>query len=78
MSHPYLLLCASMCIYNINNNNADKYFFFRVKKLLKQIDKLQLQLAEARATNRDLKTQLTDAADYKVSNCHSIFAKLNY
>ncbi|XP_049789264.1 coiled-coil domain-containing protein 170 [Schistocerca nitens] len=39
----------------------------RVKKLLKQIDKLQLQLAESRAQVRDLKTQLADAADYKIA-----------
>lgn len=39
---------------------------FRVKKLLKQVDRLQLQLAEAKAHSRDLKTQLADAADYKV------------
>jgi hypothetical protein len=40
---------------------------FRVKKLLKQVDRFQLQLAEVRAHCRDLKTQLADAADYKVS-----------
>jgi hypothetical protein len=39
-----------------------------VKKLLKQVDRLQLQLAEARAHSRDLKTQLADAADYKVTD----------
>jgi hypothetical protein len=37
-----------------------------VKKLLKQVDRLQLNLAEAKAHSRDLKTQLADAADYKV------------
>jgi hypothetical protein len=41
---------------------------FRVKKLLKQAERLQLQLAEARAHSRDLKTQLADAADYKVTD----------
>ncbi|XP_023723104.1 coiled-coil domain-containing protein 170 isoform X2 [Cryptotermes secundus] len=39
----------------------------RVKKLLKQVDRLQLQLAEAKAHSRDLKTQLADAADYKIT-----------
>ncbi|GFG36972.1 hypothetical protein Cfor_05393, partial [Coptotermes formosanus] len=39
----------------------------RVKKLLKQVDRLQLQLSEARAHSRDLKAQLADAADYKIS-----------
>jgi hypothetical protein len=42
--------------------------FFRVKKLLKQAERLQLQLAEARAHARDLKAQLADAADYKVTD----------
>jgi hypothetical protein len=41
---------------------------FRVKKLLKQVDRLQLQLAEVRTHSRDLKTQLADAADYKVTS----------
>jgi predicted component of type VI protein secretion system len=41
---------------------------FRVKKLLKQVDRLQLQLTEARAHSRDLKAQLADAADYKVTD----------
>jgi predicted component of type VI protein secretion system len=41
---------------------------FRLKKLLKQVDRLQLQLAEARAHSRDLKAQLADAADYKVTD----------
>ncbi|XP_021937804.1 coiled-coil domain-containing protein 170 isoform X2 [Zootermopsis nevadensis] len=39
----------------------------RVKKLLKQVDRLQLQLAEVKAHSRDLKTQLADASDYKIS-----------
>jgi hypothetical protein len=43
-------------------------FCFRVKKLLKQVDRLQLQLSEARAHSRDLKAQLADAADYKVTD----------
>ena len=33
---------------------------------MKQIDRLQLQLTDAREHVRDLKAQLTDAADYKV------------
>lgn len=32
------------------------------------MDRLQLQLAEAKAHSRDLKTQLADAADYKVTD----------
>ncbi|PSN31683.1 hypothetical protein C0J52_24643 [Blattella germanica] len=39
----------------------------RVKKVMKQMDRLQLQLAEAKAHARDLKTQLADAADYKIA-----------
>jgi len=49
-----MVLCFMMC--------------FRVKKLLKQAERLQLQLAEARAHSRDLKAQLADAADYKVTD----------
>ncbi|GLH16414.1 Uncharacterized protein GBIM_20687 [Gryllus bimaculatus] len=39
----------------------------RAKKVLKQMDRLQLQLNESRNHMRDLKTQLSDAADYKIS-----------
>ncbi|CAB3378946.1 Hypothetical predicted protein [Cloeon dipterum] len=39
----------------------------RVKKMLKQIDRMQLQLAESRAQVRDLKSQLADATEYKIS-----------
>ncbi|XP_075227491.1 coiled-coil domain-containing protein 170-like [Lycorma delicatula] len=38
----------------------------RVKKLNKQLDKLQLQLAESRSLSTDLKVQLTEACDYKI------------
>nr|CAD7571336.1 unnamed protein product [Timema californicum] len=38
-----------------------------VKKLLKQVERLQLQLTDARAQARDLKTQLGDAAEYKIT-----------
>lgn len=41
---------------------------FRAKKLQKQLDKVQLQLTESRAQIRDLKLQLSDAGDCKVSN----------
>jgi hypothetical protein len=41
-------------------------FCCRVKKMLKQVDRVQLQLAESRAQVRDLKTQLADATEYKV------------
>lgn len=40
----------------------------RVKKLLKQVDRLQLQLAEAKSQIRDLNAQLAEAADYKVTH----------
>lgn len=38
----------------------------RVKKLMKQVDRLQLQLSDAKAQVRDLNAQLAEAADYKV------------
>lgn len=38
----------------------------RNKKLGKQVDKLNLQLSDARAQIRDLNSQLAEAADYKV------------
>lgn len=41
----------------------------RIKKLLKQVDRLQKQLSEAKSQIRDLNTQLAEAADYKVLNC---------
>ncbi|KAG8232946.1 hypothetical protein J437_LFUL013374 [Ladona fulva] len=37
----------------------------RVKKLLKQVERLQMQITEERETNKSLKAQLTDATDYK-------------
>ncbi|XP_025831526.1 coiled-coil domain-containing protein 170 [Agrilus planipennis] len=40
----------------------------RVKKLLKQVDKLTLQLSDAKDQIRDLNTQLAEAADYKIFN----------
>ncbi|CAH0560001.1 unnamed protein product [Brassicogethes aeneus] len=39
----------------------------RVKKLVKQVDRLQLQLAEAKSNVRDLNSQLAEAADYKIT-----------
>ncbi|XP_039285474.1 coiled-coil domain-containing protein 170 [Nilaparvata lugens] len=39
----------------------------RAKKFSKQVDRLQLQLAEVRSLNRDLKEQLTLAGDYKLT-----------
>jgi len=39
----------------------------RAKKLQKQLDKAQLQLTECRTQIRDLKLQLSDAGDCKVS-----------
>ncbi|XP_076389821.1 coiled-coil domain-containing protein 170 isoform X1 [Megachile rotundata] len=39
----------------------------RVKKLSKQIDRLQLQLSEEKSRNRELSAQLTEAADYKIA-----------
>lgn len=44
----------------------------RVKKLVKQVDRLQLQLSEAKSQIRDLNSQLSEAADYKV-NIHFHF-----
>ncbi|XP_046388712.1 coiled-coil domain-containing protein 170 [Ischnura elegans] len=40
----------------------------RVKKLLKQVERLQLQLTEERDTIKSLKSQLADAADYKITS----------
>lgn len=40
----------------------------RVKKLVKQVDRLQLQLSEAKSQIRDLNSQLAEAADYKVNS----------
>ncbi|XP_076273754.1 coiled-coil domain-containing protein 170 isoform X2 [Rhynchophorus ferrugineus] len=39
----------------------------RVKKLVKQVDRLQLQLNEAKSQVRDLNGQLAEAADYKIT-----------
>lgn len=38
----------------------------RSRKLMKQVERLELDLKEARVTIKDLKSQLTDAAEYKV------------
>lgn len=38
----------------------------RIKKLTKQVDRLHVQLIEAKDQIRDLNTQLAEAADYKV------------
>lgn len=38
----------------------------RIKKLSKQIDRLHIQLADAKDQIRDLNAQLAEAADYKV------------
>lgn len=38
----------------------------RAKKLMKQVDRLQLQLTEVKSQCRDLNAQLAEAADYKV------------
>lgn len=47
----------------------------RTKKLLKQVDRLQLQLSEAKDQVRDLNTQLAEATDYKVTMQKSQKAK---
>ncbi|CAG9761995.1 unnamed protein product [Ceutorhynchus assimilis] len=39
----------------------------RVKKLVKQVDRLQLQLNEAKMQIRELNSQLAEAADYKIT-----------
>lgn len=39
----------------------------RAKKLSKQIDRLQMQLNDEKARNRELSAQLTEAADYKIA-----------
>ncbi|XP_054002962.1 coiled-coil domain-containing protein 170 isoform X2 [Hylaeus anthracinus] len=39
----------------------------RAKKLSKQIDRLQVQFAEEKSRNRELSSQLTEAADYKIA-----------
>lgn len=38
----------------------------RVKKLIKQVDHLQVQLSEAKSQISDLNSQLAEAADFKV------------
>lgn len=40
----------------------------RVKKLVKQVERLQCQLTDAKTQIRELNTQLAEAADYKVYN----------
>ncbi|KAK0089653.1 hypothetical protein PV325_006076 [Microctonus aethiopoides] len=39
----------------------------RAKKFMKQLDRLQMQLADEKTRNRELSTQLTEAADYKIA-----------
>ncbi|XP_078037995.1 coiled-coil domain-containing protein 170 isoform X1 [Augochlora pura] len=39
----------------------------RAKKLVKQLDRLQAQYTEEKARNRELGSQLTEAADYKIA-----------
>lgn len=39
----------------------------RLKKVLKQVDRLNVQLSEARSLSRDLKCQLTEAEEYKTT-----------
>ncbi|XP_060530840.1 coiled-coil domain-containing protein 170 isoform X2 [Cylas formicarius] len=39
----------------------------RVKKLVKQVDRLQMQLSEYKNQIRDLNSQLAEAADYKIT-----------
>ncbi|KYB27926.1 coiled-coil domain-containing protein 170 isoform X1 [Tribolium castaneum] len=39
----------------------------RVKKLVKQVDRLQMQLSDAKSQIRDLNSQLAEAADYKIT-----------
>lgn len=38
----------------------------RSKKLMKQVDRMQMQLSEVKAQCRDLNSQLAEAADFKV------------
>lgn len=49
--------------------SLDALNFFRAKKLQKQNEKLQQQLTEARSSSRDLRNQLADAEEFKVSTC---------
>lgn len=42
------------------------FLSFSAKKLAKQVDRFQVQLSEEKSRNRELSTQLTEAADYKV------------
>ncbi|XP_019699519.2 coiled-coil domain-containing protein 170 isoform X2 [Harpegnathos saltator] len=39
----------------------------RAKKLVKQVERLQVQLSEEKSRNRELSAQLTEAADYKIA-----------
>lgn len=39
----------------------------RIKKLLKQVERLQIQLSDSKAQCRELNAQLAEAADYKVN-----------
>lgn len=43
----------------------------RVKKLLKQVERLQTQLADAKDQCRELNTQLAEAADFKVNRIYA-------
>lgn len=47
----------------------------RIKKLLKQVERLQIQLADSKSQCRDLNAQLAEAADYKVPK-NSLFLKI--
>ncbi|XP_066252441.1 coiled-coil domain-containing protein 170 isoform X3 [Euwallacea similis] len=53
----------SKCLLQSERDEAN----IRVKKLVKQVDRLQLQLSEAKSQIRDLNSQLAEAADYKIT-----------
>lgn len=55
------------CNVQIYQHEISNLILNRAKKFMKQLDRLQMQLADEKTRNRELSTQLTEAADYKVS-----------
>ncbi|XP_026676868.1 uncharacterized protein LOC103505839 [Diaphorina citri] len=70
------LLCRAEQLSRLESDKLiDKISFSRLKKVLKQVDRLNLQLSEARSLSRDLKCQLTEAEEYKntaIDRAHKI------
>lgn len=69
--------CALSLRYALDERNegakegASGFPFFlscSAKKMVKQVERLQVQLSEEKSRNRELSGQLTEAADYKARN----------